>query len=53
MKAFLEIKKIELEDIITASNDDGGLTNGGSGNAGSGSGSSSGWGDPQATSLLD
>lgn len=52
MKAFLEIKKIELEDIITASNDDG-LTNGGSGNAGSGAGSSSGWGDPQTTSLLD
>lgn len=51
MKAFLEIKKIELEDIITTSDD--GLTNGGSGNAGSGSGSSSGWGDPQSVSLLD
>ncbi len=53
MKAFLEITKMELEDVITTSNDDGGLTNGGAGNAGSGSGSSSGWGDPQNASLLD
>lgn len=50
MKAFLEITKIDLEDIITTSND-GGLTNGGAGNAGSGSGNSGGW--AETTSLLD
>ena len=56
MKAFLEIKKIELEDIITTSNDvivDEGLTSGGAGNAGSGTGNSSGWGEAQSTTLLD
>lgn len=53
MKAFFEIKRMELEDVITTSNDDEGLTNGGSGNAGSGSGSSSGWGETQSASLLD
>ena len=44
-KAFLEIKKFELEDIITTSSTNGGLIDGGEGNAGSeeGSGGEGGW----------
>lgn len=44
-KAFLEIKKFELEDIITTSSTDEGLTDGGAGNAGNeqGSGGEGGW----------
>ncbi len=47
MKAFLEIAKIDLEDIITTSNNNTnqGLTNGGAGNAGAGTGNSGSWGE--------
>ena len=49
MKAFLEIKKIELEDIITTSN---GLTNGGAGNAGDDNNTGN-WDEAETVTLLD
>lgn len=56
MRAFLEITKIDLEDIITTSTvtpENEGLTNGGAGNAGSGTGNSGGWGEAKSSTLLD
>ena len=52
MKAFLEIKKIELEDIITTSTTaSDGLTNGGAGNAGDTN--SGNWDEAETVTLLD
>lgn len=51
MKAFLEIKKIELEDIITTSVSNG-LTNGGAGNAGDDNNTGS-WDEAETVTLLD
>ena len=50
MEAFLEIKKIELEDAITTSVSNG-LTNGGAGNAGDNN--SGNWDDAETVTLLD
>lgn len=52
MKAFIEIKKLAVEDIITTSIGNG-LVNNGTGNDGNGTGNSGGWDDGQATSLTD
>ena len=52
MKAFIEIKKLAVEDIITTSIVDG-LVNNGTDNDGNGKGNSGGWDDGQATSLTD
>ena len=45
MKAFIEIKKLAVEDIITTSIGNGLVKNG--------TGNSGGWDDGQATSLTD
>ena len=50
MKALLEIKKIELEDIVTTSTSNG-LTNGGAGNAGDTN--SGNWEEAETVTLLD